>query len=65
MKKDIKINHYESYLDNKYTICYQHNYHLNKDINFFYHQEKNLPSYLSDNRTMSNCVAKFTLKLKK
>ena len=63
--KDIKITHYASYLDSKYTICYQHNYRYINEINFFYHEGKILPTYIYDESTMNNCVAKFTLKFKK
>jgi hypothetical protein len=67
--KDYKINHYGLSLDRIITICFQHNFNDIKDISFMYHsKEQSMEKHLSDdyeNNVMGNCVAKFTLKLKK
>lgn len=59
--KDIKINHYENQcLDATTFICYQHNFNTLNDISFYYWDKVS-----SSNESDFNCVAKFTLKIKK
>ena len=59
--KHYKINHNGNLcLDAKTFICYQHNFNSLKDISFYYWDKQS-----SLNESYDNCVAKFTLKIKK